>query len=74
VIVDNNICLHCGACVGICPPNSIFLYETSTIVFLPSCTECGHCVNVCPVGAIDFDPEPCEQTNSGRELSAETIN
>lgn len=50
--VKNQICLHCGACVGACPTNSIFLHGTSTIEFLPSCTECGLCVVVCPVGAI----------------------
>jgi ferredoxin len=52
VIVNNQICLHCGACVGSCPTNSIFLHETSTIEFLPTCTECELCVVVCPVGAI----------------------
>ena len=52
MIVNNQICLHCGACVGACPTNSIFLHETSTIEFLPTCTECGLCAMVCPVGAI----------------------
>lgn len=52
MIVNNQICLHCGACVGACPTNSIFLHETCTIEFLPSCTECGLCAIVCPVGAI----------------------
>ncbi len=56
MIVDNNVCLHCGACIGICPPNAMFLHETSTIVFLPHCTECGLCAVVCPVGAIDGSP------------------
>ena len=53
MIVDNTICLHCGACVGACPTNSLFLFDTSTIEFLTSCTECGVCARVCPVGAID---------------------
>lgn len=74
MIVDNNICLHCGACVGVCPTNSIFLFGTSTIAFLASCTECVLCTTVCPVGAIDADPEPCEQTQGDEELSAEAIN
>jgi NAD-dependent dihydropyrimidine dehydrogenase PreA subunit len=59
VVVDNDICLHCGACVGTCPSNSLFLHE-SAIAFLPSCTECGVCVLVCPVGAIDADAEPAD--------------
>lgn len=56
--VDNNVCLHCGACVGICPPNALFLHETETIEFLDNCTDCGLCVWVCPVGAIDFGESP----------------
>ena len=63
MIVDNNICLHCGACVGTCPSNAIFLHETSTIVFLPACAGCGLCATVCPVGAIDDssdEPSPYE--------------
>ncbi len=50
--VANQICLHCGACVGSCPTNSIFLHETAYIEFLDTCIECGLCVLVCPVGAI----------------------
>ena len=56
MIVDHDLCLHCGACVGACPINAMFLHETSTIVFLPACTECGLCAVVCPVGAIDAGP------------------
>ncbi len=59
--VDNNVCLHCGACVGICPPNALFLHETQTIEFLDNCTACGLCVWVCPVGAIDFGASPLKR-------------
>jgi len=52
--VDNSICLHCGACVGTCPENCLFLHETSTIEWLDGCTLCGLCEKVCPVGAITF--------------------
>jgi L-aspartate semialdehyde sulfurtransferase ferredoxin len=52
MIVNNRVCLHCGACVGSCPTNSLFLHEIATIEFRPDCTECGLCSIVCPVGAI----------------------
>jgi ferredoxin len=58
VKVNNPICLHCGACVGACPTNSIFLHEASMIEFLPSCNECGLCAVVCPVGAILWSSGP----------------
>jgi len=53
--VDKTLCLHCGACVGTCPVNSIFLYETS-LAFDEKCTQCGMCVRVCALGAIDYPP------------------
>ena len=52
MIVDNQLCLHCGTCVGSCPANSIFLHETATVEFMETCIECELCVFVCPVGAI----------------------
>ena len=67
--VDYLICLHCGACAGSCPTNSIFLHETATIEFLPSCTECELCLLVCPVGAIAAFPRqplPSDLTRSLR--------
>jgi len=51
--IDDAVCMHCGACVGVCPPNSIYLNDVM-ITFDESCTTCGICVRVCPVGAIDF--------------------
>ena len=72
MIVDNNICLHCGACVGTCPSNAIFLQETSTIVFLPGCSECGLCVTVCPVGAIDDDSDEPSRSERQERACVET--
>jgi len=63
VIVDNNLCLHCGACVGTCPSNAIFLRGTSRIVFTTACSRCGLCTIVCPVGAIDANS--CETKQCG---------
>ncbi len=51
--VDDVLCLHCGACVGSCPANSMFLHD-NFITFDESCTQCGICVRVCAVGAIDY--------------------
>jgi len=51
--VDKKLCLHCGACVGTCPENAIFLNDT-IIEFYDNCKKCGVCTKVCPVGAIDM--------------------
>ena len=58
MIVDNHVCLRCGACAGACPSDSIFLHGTFSIEFLPTCTECGLCAIVCPVGAISDSSDP----------------
>ena len=62
MVVNNLSCLHCGACVGSCPTNSIFLHETAYITFLETCTECELCVFVCPVGAISLASESSPET------------
>ena len=51
--IDYSLCLHCGACVGTCPLNAMFLHEV-LVDFEDNCNQCGICVRVCPVGAIDF--------------------
>lgn len=48
---DREKCLYCGACVGVCPANAIFLNETY-ITFSDACTNCGICERACPVNAI----------------------
>ncbi len=47
-------CYHCGACVGSCPQNAIYLDEV-LLEFNAECNKCGRCVKVCPVGAITME-------------------
>jgi NAD-dependent dihydropyrimidine dehydrogenase PreA subunit len=49
--VDQNICMCCGACVGTCPQNALYLAETH-LIFNENCNYCKLCIHVCPVGAI----------------------
>ncbi|MFP3871707.1 MAG: 4Fe-4S dicluster domain-containing protein [Candidatus Aenigmatarchaeota archaeon] len=53
VEVDLEKCMHCGACVGTCPVNVIFLNDLIPEVG-EGCTECGLCVKVCPVSALSL--------------------
>lgn len=53
--VDTNKCMHCGACVGTCPKNAIFLNEVLVTFDEEKCIKCGLCVRVCPVGAISME-------------------
>jgi NAD-dependent dihydropyrimidine dehydrogenase PreA subunit len=47
-------CMHCGACVGSCPENAIFLNEI-VLEFNDKCNRCGRCVRICPSGALKME-------------------
>jgi len=51
VTVDQNRCLHCGGCVGLCPADAVTMYELR-LEISDACTECSICVRFCPVGAL----------------------
>jgi len=51
--IDITKCMRCGACVGSCPVNAIFLNEV-VLEFNDDCTMCKRCIKVCPVGAIEL--------------------
>lgn len=58
-------CIGCGACVGICPENALFMEDNGNIVTDNSlCTLCGKCAKVCPTNAIEM---------SGRKETVECI-
>ena len=48
-------CGYCGACVSVCPHNSLELAENNIVVNKNKCDDCGICTFVCPLGA--FYPE-----------------
>ena len=52
VIIDK--CMHCGACVGTCPQNAIYLNDV-VLTFNEKCNRCGLCVKTCPVGALSLE-------------------
>ncbi len=63
VRVDYRRCHFCGACVAICPPEAMFLWNSALIIRIDKCTACNKCVLVCPVGALVALP-------AGREAAA----
>ncbi len=54
MIVAIERCHHCGACVGSCPQNAIYLNDV-LLEFNENCNRCGRCVKVCPVGALKLE-------------------
>ncbi len=62
VVVDRNLCYYCGACVAVCPPDSIFLENAFLHIDEETCTLCERCTNMCPVHALSMvEKEPCDQ-------------
>lgn len=54
VAIDQELCNHCGACVSVCPPDSLFLYEEWLAIDHETCTRCERCVKMCPVHALSM--------------------
>lgn len=49
-IINQELCVGCGACVGACPYNMATLdQETKKST---KCTTCGYCASMCPTGAL----------------------
>jgi ferredoxin len=49
-------CVDCGACVGVCPTEALVLERPSMrVIFDPEeCVVCGECVPTCPVAAMEL--------------------
>jgi formate dehydrogenase (NADP+) beta subunit len=65
VMLDPELCILCGLCVDVCPPNCITIARADTVgagseeqsVLLldeDTCIRCGLCVNRCPPGALSM--------------------
>lgn len=53
IIVKDDRCDFCGACVAVCPADAIDLYETRVLVNDDKCTECLNCVYICPFETLE---------------------
>ncbi len=62
VRVDYRRCHFCGACVAICPPEAMFLWNAALVIRIDKCTSCEKCVLVCPVNALAMVPAGSEAT------------
>lgn len=70
---EDDLCVHCGACTGLCPTGalSIVTPEMKVTFDVQKCVACGMCGLVCPFGAMKdvtlFDPFAEGRTAGGKE-------
>jgi ferredoxin len=57
VQVNPELCHFCGACVGACPVNIIYL-QGSDLLIGENCTHCERCIPACPFGALSLIDMP----------------
>ncbi|HHP7243668.1 MAG TPA: NIL domain-containing protein [Elainellaceae cyanobacterium] len=54
ILIDEDVCVHCGLCTGVCPTEALTLDpQTFRLTFARSrCIVCEQCIPTCPVQAI----------------------
>ena len=52
VVRDENECVHCGACVSICPTKTFRFEDWRVVADSGKCIQCGACVVGCPQRAL----------------------
>ncbi|HEY9644742.1 MAG TPA: NIL domain-containing protein [Chroococcidiopsis sp.] len=54
ILIDEDTCVHCGLCTGVCPTEALSLDpQTFRLNFTRSrCIVCEQCIPICPVQAI----------------------
>jgi ferredoxin len=54
IVIDDDLCVHCGLCTGVCPTTALNLDpQTFRLNFTRSrCVVCEQCIPTCPVQAI----------------------
>jgi ferredoxin len=54
ILIDEDSCVHCGLCTGVCPTRALTLDpDTFKLTFTRSrCIVCEQCIPTCPVKAI----------------------
>jgi len=53
-VIDNDLCVRCGMCKGICPTKVIEFDADSYPVLSGKCSQCELCVKCCPGGEVNF--------------------
>lgn len=54
VIIDDDKCIECGACISLCPTDALYFDEALRLTFsYEKCIGCLLCLDSCPRRAIE---------------------
>ena len=57
MVVDDERCFGCAACIAVCPLDALELAGILAIVTEEKCAHCDLCIPVCPVNALEIKGE-----------------
>ncbi|VFQ44299.1 ATP-binding protein [Desulfoluna butyratoxydans] len=72
-VVDEDVCVQCGACSELCQFSAITLVAGELYTFPRMCHSCGGCVMVCPSGALSEGTRELGELERGRYKGIELI-
>lgn len=71
-VVDDNLCVGCGACATACPRNAIRVEEKAQVDY-ERCNSCGMCIQACPRNAIRLLSSGNLETDAARPLDSKKL-
>ena len=66
LIINDQRCLSCAGCIGLCPDSALFLDLCGLKVRMDLCSLCGICVGFCPVIALVLEGDNPEKAEGDR--------
>lgn len=63
-VIDTDRCIECGACVAVCPSDSIGVGDNGLPMLVKMCTGCSLCWDFCPRGGLRYEALWPESTPS----------
>ena len=57
LVVDENLCLGCTACMRMCPTGAIRIRDGKAVISDNKCVDCGECIKICPHKALHIQQD-----------------